>query len=235
VSKVILAEPSAETPLPIQVGPAEAIARNSFIRIRGLPPSAALTEGHSIAPGSWAIPILALPNLKIRVPVGQNGKSDVTVALVTVDGTVVAESKTALVVAAAALIAPADSEPKSRNVASLGPASPVSPQSGEDSARQSPAALTDAQKQGASFLSKGNEQIAQGNIASARLFLERAAEAGLAQGALDLATTYDPLELERLGARGVQPNPALAKKWYERAKQLGAAEADERLRRLGQR
>ena len=37
------------------------------------------------------------------------------------------------------------------------------------------------------------------------------------------------------GAQGVQPNPKLARKWYERARQLGANEADDRLRRLGAR
>jgi len=32
----------------------DAVPRNSFVRVRGLPPTAALTEGYSIAPGSWS-------------------------------------------------------------------------------------------------------------------------------------------------------------------------------------
>src|SRR6185312_5647464 len=121
ISKIILAEPAAETPFPIQVGPPDAIARNSFIRLRGLPPAAALTEGHSIAPGAWAVPIMGLPNLRMSLPMGLSGKSEITVALVTVDGTVVAETKTALVIAAASLIAPGEVEPRAKSVASLGP------------------------------------------------------------------------------------------------------------------
>ncbi|MFM9846711.1 MAG: hypothetical protein ACKVP3_06080 [Hyphomicrobiaceae bacterium] len=237
VSKVILAEPAGETPLPIQVGPVDAIARNSFIRIRGLPPSAALTEGHSIAPGAWAIPIIALPNLKITLPVGLSGKSEVTVALVTVDGTVVSETKTALVIASTALIAPGDAEPQSKSVASLGPSS-AAVRSSEPATRpqtsQTPA-MTDEQKRALPFIGRGNEQLAQGNIAAARLFYQRAAEAGLAQGALALAATYDPAELERIGARYVQPDTQIARKWYERARQLGALEAEDRLKQLGSR
>ena len=42
-------------------------------------------------------------------------------------------------------------------------------------------------------------------------------------------------ELSLLGARGVRPDPATAKVWYERARQLGATEAEERLKRLGSR
>lgn len=238
VSKVILAEPAGETPLPIQVGPTEAIARNSFIRIRGLPPAAALTEGHSIAPGAWAIPIFALPNLKITLPVGLSGKSEVTVALVTVDGTVVSETKTALVIASTALIAPGDSEPQSKNVASLGPSSSAARTTTDPPARQRPSQpppLTEEEQRALPFISRGNEQLAQGNIAAARLFYQRAADAGLAQGALALAATYDPAELERIGVRFLQPDPLMARKWYERARQLGASEAEEKLKQLGSR
>jgi hypothetical protein len=237
VSKVILAEPAGETPLPIQVGPVDAIARNSFIRIRGLPPAAALTEGHSIAPGAWAIPIIALPNLKITLPVGLSGKSEVTVALVTVDGTVMSETKTALVIASTALIAPGDAEPQSKSVASLGPSSSAA-RSSEPATRPQasrPAPMTEEQQRALPFIARGNEQLGQGNVAAARLFFQRAADAGLAQGALALAATYDPAELERIGARFVQPDTQLARKWYERARQLGAMEAEDKLKQLGSR
>jgi TPR repeat protein len=48
-----------------------------------------------------------------------------------------------------------------------------------------------------------------------------------------LAATYDPAELQRLGALGLKADREAARRWYERALQLGAAEAAERLRRLG--
>jgi TPR repeat protein len=64
------------------------------------------------------------------------------------------------------------------------------------------------------------------------LFYQRAAEAGLALGAIRLAATFDPMELARLNVQGVRPDRDEARRWYERARELGAAEADERLARL---
>jgi TPR repeat protein len=85
------------------------------------------------------------------------------------------------------------------------------------------------------LLKRGDEQLAEGGVAQARLFYERAAEAGLAQGAMALASTYDPDELGRLKVLGLQPDRAAAARWYERARQLGAVEAAQRLQRLGAR
>jgi len=75
--------------------------------------------------------------------------------------------------------------------------------------------------------------MASGNVDAARMFCERAADAGLAQGALALAATFDPDELARRRVfGGLRPDPAAAKRWYERARELGAHEADEPLKRL---
>ena len=83
VGTLILAEPAGETPLPIQVGPADALPKNTFVRIRGLPAAVSLSEGHSIAPGAWAVPFTGLPTLRMTVPVGLSGRSEIVVALVT--------------------------------------------------------------------------------------------------------------------------------------------------------
>jgi len=45
--------------------------------------------------------------------------------------------------------------------------------------------------------------------------------------------TYPVVHGPRWGARGIQPNLGEARKWYERARELGAPEAEERLARLG--
>ena len=83
------------------------------------------------------------------------------------------------------------------------------------------------------LLGRGNDQLAQGNVAAARLFYQRAADAGLTEAALALASTYDPDELVRLRVIGTQPDREMARRWYERAKELGAPEAESRLKRLG--
>ena len=80
---------------------------------------------------------------------------------------------------------------------------------------------------------KGEEQLAQGLVAPARLLFERAADLGLAQAAMALGATYDAAELDKPNLRGISPDDTQAKRWYERARQLGASEADMRLRRLG--
>jgi TPR repeat protein len=83
------------------------------------------------------------------------------------------------------------------------------------------------------MVSQGLRHQEQGNIGAARQFFMRAAEAGLALGAIRLAATFDPVELARLNVQGVRPDRDEARRWYERARELGAAEADERLARLG--
>ena len=72
-----------------------------------------------------------------------------------------------------------------------------------------------------------------GDIASARLFFERAAETGLPEAALALGATYDPHELAQLKVHGLRADSALARRWYERARELGHTEAATRLSRLG--
>jgi TPR repeat protein len=79
---------------------------------------------------------------------------------------------------------------------------------------------------------KGQEQLERGNVQPARLYFQRAAEAGLAQSALALGATYDPEELVKLKVVGLQPDLAAARRWFEKARELGAAEAADRLRRL---
>jgi TPR repeat protein len=82
---------------------------------------------------------------------------------------------------------------------------------------------------------QGTEQLQRGNVYAARKFFELAAEAGLASGAVAAAATYDPNELGKLNVVGLQPDAEAARKWYEKARELGAVEATERLRRLGSR
>jgi hypothetical protein len=79
---------------------------------------------------------------------------------------------------------------------------------------------------------EGTEQLERGNVFAARRFFESAAEAGLGQSAMALAATYDPNELAKLKNVGVVPEVDAARRWYEKARELGEVEATERLRRL---
>jgi hypothetical protein len=83
-----------------------------------------------------------------------------------------------------------------------------------------------------SSLKRGDALIASGDLAAARLVLRRAADAGDARAAMTLAETYDPAILDKLGVHGVVPDLAMARGWYEKAKQFGATEATQRLELL---
>ncbi len=81
----------------------------------------------------------------------------------------------------------------------------------------------------ASLLRRGQDLVAGGDIASGRLFLTRAAQAGNTEAALALGGTFDAAVLANLRAVGVQPDPAKARAWYMRAAEQGSVEAKLRL------
>jgi hypothetical protein len=78
----------------------------------------------------------------------------------------------------------------------------------------------------APLLERGDRLFGMGDVTSARLFYERAADAGDGQAALRLGETFDPHFLERAKLRSVQGDPAAAVFWYRRARELGVAEAE---------
>ena len=79
------------------------------------------------------------------------------------------------------------------------------------------------------LLARGDAFRASGDIASARLFYERAADAGSGPAALRLAESFDPALLAGAGVRGVRGDAAAAHAWYRRAAALGEPEAARRL------
>jgi hypothetical protein len=194
----------------------------------------ALSEGHSIAPGSWAVSLQALPSLKIMLP-ATPGRADFVVTLVALDGSVLDEKKSTLVVQQPA--GPdrqpgASSAPAVRMFGATAPA----PAPAERPARPpdaAPTMLPQDRERALKLTKEGDALVVQGNIAAARQLYEIAAEAGLAQAAMALAGTYDAAELVRLNVRGIQPDAKEATRWYQRARQLGAVDADQRLQRLG--
>ena len=84
----------------------------------------------------------------------------------------------------------------------------------------------------ATLMKRGEDFLKNGDIASARLILRRAANAGHAQAALALGVTFDPSFLAEQGVLGFAPDVAQARAWYERAAELGSSEAARRLERL---
>ena len=85
------------------------------------------------------------------------------------------------------------------------------------------------------ILRRGDDLLALGDLAAARLLYERAATAGDARGAIGMAKTYDPRVLAQIGARGIQADPDVAASWYRKALSLGDTSAAARLRMLERR
>jgi TPR repeat protein len=95
----------------------------------------------------------------------------------------------------------------------------------------SPARRLDADEL-AALMKRAKGLIAIGDIASARLLLERAADAQEASAALLLAQTYDPAVLGAQDTRSITPDPAAARTWYQKAAQLGSSDATQRLAQM---
>ncbi len=79
------------------------------------------------------------------------------------------------------------------------------------------------------LMARGDELLALGDIAAARLFYEAAANAGNAAAAAKVGMTYDPLYLERRGVLGAAANADKAIEWYNEAIAGGHARAMLRL------
>ena len=118
--------------------------------------------------------------------------------------------------------APAEARPTS-----AGPATSIDPTRAPKAAEDAPVI--------AAKMKIGVELVTYGEIAAARVMFQRAAEAGDGAGAFALAETYDPLVLQQLRPREkIAPDVALARTWYERARDLGSLEARDRIARLAQ-
>jgi hypothetical protein len=83
----------------------------------------------------------------------------------------------------------------------------------------------------ATLLKRAKASLAAGDIPVARLLLERAANVEPSAAFL-LAETYDPAVLGTPDTRSIAPDPAAARRWYQRAAQLGSADAQQRLAEL---
>jgi len=78
----------------------------------------------------------------------------------------------------------------------------------------------------AALIARGDTFLAAGDIASARLFFERAADSGDGRAAMRMAMTYDAAFLDRAGLRSLGNDPERAAAWYRRARELGEGKAD---------
>ena len=87
-------------------------------------------------------------------------------------------------------------------------------------------------KELAALIKRGEELASNGDTPAARLLLQRAAEAHNARAAFELAATYDPIAIKQLGNNSARPDLALARVWYQRARDWGSPDAPKQLEAL---
>jgi hypothetical protein len=128
--------------------------------------------------------------------------------------------------------APAVNEPTPRPVDANPAASPAPAQAAPPSVAK-PAVVLDENEIN-TLIRRGKNLLNDGDFAAARVLFERAANAGSAEAALALGSTYDPNVIKRLGAITVKPDVATARKWYQLAADRGSAAATLQLANLPQ-
>ncbi len=84
----------------------------------------------------------------------------------------------------------------------------------------------------AALMTRAKSLLALGDIAAARLLLERAANAQDASAAFLLAQIYDPAVLGVRDTRSITTDPVMARDWYRKAASFGSADAQQRLTQL---
>ena len=84
-------------------------------------------------------------------------------------------------------------------------------------------------KEIAGLIKRGEELASSGDLPAARLLLQRVAEAHNARAAFELAATYDPIVIRQLGNNSARPDLALARAWYQRAREWGSPDAAKQL------
>jgi TPR repeat protein len=168
-------------------------------------PGTAFSVGDAWGDGNWLIPVAELPDARIRPPAGYAGTMQLRAALRLIDGSLADRQSVRIDWPAAAIRVPQPDTPAPRRL--------------------------DPEEVGL-LLKRGQELLETGDIASARLALRRAAEAGDARAAYALAATYDPNVLRELRVYGAAPDPVRARAWYEKAVAFGSREAPQRLEML---
>jgi hypothetical protein len=71
------------------------------------------------------------------------------------------------------------------------------------------------------MVDRGRTLFDAGDLAAARLFFRRAANAGDAGAAIAMGATYDPEVLSQRFIRGIEADAREAQKWYDKARALG--------------
>ncbi len=213
---------TANTPLPLGISVTN-YAPDATVEVSGLVAGAAVSAGTASALGQWRLNVDDLPTALVTPPRDYVGAMDLVAEVQAQDGHTLASEPLRLFWRQP----PGDAQgeaAKPQKRAEIAPAVPsVAPSA---KVREiDPAEI-------AALLKRAETLMANGDLPAAQLLLQRLSETHNARAAYDLATTYDPAVIAALGVVTASPDLALARKWYERARDWGAVDASAKLNAL---
>ena len=195
-------------------------SRARYLLIRGLPAEAKLSSGRDSASGTWMVKGEHVPALTLALGMSPAGDYPIEVYLLASgDGPQARRNFVLRVEPPVQTYAAAADKDWASGLLEMVP----SAHAAEPSAAPAHSAV---------LHDRARELLDIGDIAGARLLLTHLAERGDGEAAYELARTFDREMLAKLGARGLDGDPAQARGWYRRASQDGNAKATERLKIL---
>ena len=261
IPRLIVQSSRAMSGEPVPLGLAlQGPAEGAVVIITGLVPGMELSTGGAVGADAWRVPATDLSDAWISPPESFVGSTDLVAELRWPDNKI-ADRQTIHVewvppvspappqrqldreeITAAPPISPSSAQ-RQLDREEITAAPPISPAPAqrqldrEEITAAPPISPAPAQRQLdreeiTVLLDRGKHLIANGDLAAARLVLQRAADANDAEAALALAATYDPIVLRELKVYGFTADPAMARAWYQRARELGSAAALQRLEML---
>ena len=238
-------EMNAALPLGIEVK--NSIA-GATVMLSGLPSGTIVSTGSPESDGQWRVAVEDLPKTRVTPPQDYVGLITTTAELRTGNGTPIVRSPVRLAwrqppIAERRETVAMRPAPATQAVASPPPqlvvpppAQVAAPPPMQTVAADKPEVTTVSRqldaKEVAALLRRAEELLAIGDLAPARLLLQRVAETKNARAAFQLATTYDPVAMKNFGNISVAPDPKLALYWYQRARDWGSTDASGRLEAL---
>jgi hypothetical protein len=220
---LLVKDGSGEVNEPLSLGVnVTTLTPGATVTLIGLPNGARLSPGGRASSGEWLIGVSDLPVATVIPPPDYIGPINIAAELRDGTGKAISKSPVQLVWKQAETFAPALTAARKTSTSA---SSPVAAES-QPAIRQIPPEEVNA------LLRRGEEFARSGDLAAARLLLQRAAEAHNARAAFVLAATYDPIIIEKIAANSPMANIELARVWYQRAQDWGSIDAPKQLEAL---
>jgi hypothetical protein len=199
----------ANEPLPLGVSVDHA-ADDESLQLDGLATGTRVSAGVATSLSRWQIPLHELDHLYLYAPTDFVGVMNTAVDLLSANKKLLDSRAVRL-----------EWRAKKPDSVELVPAVPDNPPRAAIQTINSDEATT--------LMKRGQDFLQIGDISAARIVFQRLADAGVADGALAAATTYDPRYLAAHKVIGVRGDGAKAHALYQRAAQLGSTEAGRQL------